>query len=123
MFDFDDPWWPVALLLLLCLWGAEIAIPVKAAFPFFRTAGIYADQTEETEDPQVAIKPLSILWPVLTLCGGGLLLALAFWRRVADPDQHARWDWLMAAVGLSLILGYAMLKMVVKTITTAAGMG
>jgi len=69
MFDFEDPWWAVAIALLLCLWIGETVIVVRAVQPLIGASGQYLDYAQETGEPQLPL-PLSVMWPLAAVFFG-----------------------------------------------------
>lgn len=102
MFDFDDPWWPVSIVLVVILWVMGAVIPVRMVAPRMAAARhfVEADESPEQDAPAPLQRP-SLLLPVLTLIVGLGLVTLSLIKRIKDPVGTERWNWLAAAAGLS----------------------
>ena len=102
MFDCDDPWWLVSVVLVVVLWVMGVVIPVRIMAPRVSVEQHYltADDSPEQDLPAPAPRP-SLLLPVATLLVGLGLVSLSLVRRLQDPVGTARWTWLAAAAGLA----------------------
>ncbi len=112
MFEFDDPWWIVALILLLGLWVVEIAIPVTVTRPSLAAAERYLDYDEQEDEPPP--KRPSIVWPLLAVFFSALLTSLAVYKMITEYEGGTRWQWMAAAGGVTLLGAMVLVRLVAK---------
>lgn len=106
MFDFDDPWWLVAVLLLVGLWVLGAVIPVRLVTPQITAGEHYLTEDDSPEqDAPPPVKPPSLLLPTLDFLLSMGLVALSLTKRMREPEGGTRWMWMAAAAGLSAFWG------------------
>jgi len=102
MFNFEDPWWAVAVVLILILWVMGLVIPVRMAAPAVSTAQHFAEMDETPEqDLPPPHRPPSLVLPVLVFLAGLGLVALSLRKRIAKPEGGNRWTWMACMAGVS----------------------
>lgn len=102
MFDFDDSWWLVAVVLVVVLWIMGAVIPVRMVAPRVSLASHYVDMDEspQQDQPPAPHRP-GLLLPALTFFLGMGLVALSLTKRVHEPEGGSRWVWMAAAAGVA----------------------
>lgn len=102
MFQLDDPWWLVSLVLVVILWVMGAVIPVRILAPRVSVEQHFlnADESPDQDVPPPVQRP-SLLLPVLTLLAGLGVVTLSLIKRINDPEGGARWSWMAAAAGLA----------------------
>ncbi len=112
MFDFEDPWWAVAIALLLCLWIGETVIVVRAVQPLIGASGQYLDYAQETGEPQLPL-PLSVMWPLAAVFFGSVLTSLSVYKAYSEYGTgSSRWLWMTAAGGVTLLWALGLVALV-----------
>lgn len=102
MFDFDDPWWLVAVLLLVMLWVAGAVMPVRLVSPRVSAAQHYVElEDEPSADLPPPPSPPSLLLPVAAFVVSLGVVALSLSKRLNEPEGGSRWTWMAAAAGIS----------------------
>ena len=102
MFDFEDRWWLIAVLLVVLLWVMGAVLPVRMVAPQVSVAEHYVDMDDSPEQ-DVAPPPrrAGVFLPILVFCLGLALTALSLMKRVKEPEGGNRWVWMSAAAGLA----------------------
>ncbi len=105
MFDFDDPWWLGAVILVVVLWVMGAVIPVRMVAPTVGTAQHFVDMDDSPEavyhhpaTPFVATfmgYQNLFDWHDGALCAGDARVPLAVQR----PARHLAWRPEHVAVG------------------------
>jgi hypothetical protein len=117
MFDFDDPWWAMAVVLVLILWIMGAIIPVRI---YGERIGLSRFALEAADDasPEADLPPPprrpSLLLPVLVFLLSLGLMALSLTKRVKEPEGGARWTWLIAAAGMSFFWSIILMTLTVR---------
>lgn len=112
MLDFDDPWWLVAVVLLVVLWVMGAVIPVRMIAPQVSMGQHFLseDDSPEADLPEPVRRP-SLVLPVL-LCVLSLgVVTLSLMKRINEPEGGTRWMWMAAATGLSAFWGMVLIMM------------
>lgn len=122
MFDFEDKWWLVAIVLLTALWIMGVVIPIRMAAPTLSIAERFADLEVDTGDEVLTPpRPASILLPLLNFIVALGLTAGALRKRIVEPEGGTRWVWMCAAAGLSAFWSIILLLMTMRMAQTLAG--
>jgi hypothetical protein len=115
MFDFEDPWWLVSVILVVVLWIMGVVIPVRMVAPTINVAAGYAQLDDDsTEDVPSMPKPPSLVLPVLAFLAGLGLVALSVRKRIAEPEGGNRWTWMACAAGLAAFWGIVLVLITMK---------
>jgi hypothetical protein len=119
MLDLDDPWWLVALVILIGLWVMEVAIPVAIAKPVFAVGNKYADQ--DVDDPDVQPPaPLGPKWPALSSVLSGLFMGMVIWRYIVSRGER-RWMWLSVVAFITFSWALTLIVIAARTAHHLAG--
>jgi hypothetical protein len=115
MFDFDDPWWLIAVVLVVVLWVMGAIIPVRLVAPRVSVEQHFLtnDESPEQDVPPPVQRP-SVLLPTLVFLVGLGLVALSVSKRMNEPEGGNRWMWLAAAAGLSSFWGLLLILFTMK---------
>ena len=102
MLTFDDPWWLVAVVLVVVLWVMGAVMPVRLLAP---TVSVEQHYLTEDESPEQDVPPPlhrpSLVLPCLVFLAGTGLVALSLVKRFNEAESGARWTWMSAAAGLA----------------------
>ena len=110
MFDFDDPWWLVSIVLIAALWVMGAVIPVRMIAPRVSVEKHFLTEDESPEadvPPPVARPSLALPGLVCVLSLG--LITLSLIKRIKEPEGGTRWIWMAAAAGLSAFWGMVLM--------------
>ncbi len=115
MFDFDDPWWLGAVILVVVLWVMGAVIPVRMVAPTVSTAQHYVDMDDSPEQdlPPPPRRP-SLVLPVLVFLASLGLVALSVRKRMIEPEGGNRWTWMACAAGLACFWAVVLVLMTMK---------
>ena len=100
MLDLDDPWWIIAVIVLLGLWVLEVALPVAIAKPVFSVGNRYADDTFEEGADVPRPVPLGPAWPITGAVLSCLFLGMTIWRYFVSRAER-KWMWMTIAAALT----------------------
>jgi hypothetical protein len=115
VFDFDDPWWLGAVILVVVLWVMGAVIPVRMVAPTVGTAQHFVDMDDSPEaDVPPPPRPPSLVLPVLVFLASLGLVALSVHKRIAEPEGGNRWTWLACAAGLAGFWGIVLMLMTMR---------
>ena len=115
MFDFDDPWWLVSVILVVILWIMGAVIPVRMVAPAVSQAQHFVDMDDSPEeDLPPPPRPPSLVLPVLVFFVSLGVVALSIRKRIAEPEGGNRWTWLACAAGLSGFWGIVLVLMTMR---------
>ena len=110
----EDPWWWVAvglligLLILATLTPVYIIKPLAAAMERLAASPPEADLSISGARPGLALPILSI---VTAVC----LVALSGWKIYDEKQSGSRWTWMLVAAGITLMWAMLMLIVTMKT--------
>ena len=115
MFNFEDPWWAAAVVLIVILWVMSLVIPVRLAAPAVSTAQHFTemDETPEQDLPPPHPRP-SLALPVLFFLAGVGLAALSLRKRIAEPEGGNRWTWMACMAGDSCFWAIILIFMTLR---------
>lgn len=115
MFNFDDPWWLVAMIVVVALWVMGMVIPVRLVAPTVSTAQHFVEMDESPQQdlPPPPKRP-SLLLPVVVFVAGLGLVALSLRKRLQEPEGGNRWTWMAAAAGLSCFWSIVLILMTMR---------
>jgi len=115
MFDFDDPWWLVSVILVVVLWAMGMVIPVRLVGPRVAAAEHFAEMDESPEqDLPSPPKPPSLALPILVFVAALGLVALSVRKRIAEPEGGNRWTWMACAAGLAAFWAIILVLMTMR---------
>jgi hypothetical protein len=115
MFNFEDPWWIGAVVLLVILWVMGLVIPVRLAAPAVSEAQHFVDMDDEpAQDLPPPRKPPSLVLPVLVFLASLALIAASIRRRMDEQEGGSRWTWMACAAGLSCFWAIILIFMTMK---------
>ena len=115
MFNFEDRWWAVAVVLLVVLWVMGVVIPVRMAAPAVSSAQHFVDMDDTPEqDLPPPLKPPSLVLPVLVFLAGLGLVALSVRKRMDEAEGGSRWTWMACAAGLSCFWAMVLMLMTMR---------
>lgn len=115
MFDFEDPWWFISVVLVVALWVMGAVIPVRLVAPQVSQARYYVEMDESSpQDIPPPVRHASILLPGLCFAVGLGLVALGVMKRMNEPEGGNRWVWLIAAAGISTFWSLILILMTMK---------
>jgi len=115
VFNFEDRWWLIAVMLVVILWVMGVVIPVRLLTPTLSVEQRYStmDESPEQDVPPPVQRP-GILLPVLVFLLGTGLVALSTAKRANEPEGGDRWTWLAAAAGLSAFWGLVLVMITMR---------
>ncbi len=115
MFDFDDPWWLIAVLVLVGCWVVGVLVPVRMAAgplePLRQYAELDEDMPEEPAPPPV--KP-DLTLPVLAFLASLVMAAVSLRKRIQEPEGGNRWVWMAAAQGIGCFWAFILILWAMK---------
>ena len=115
MFDFDDPWWLVSIVLVVALWVMGMVIPVRMVAPTVSGAQHFVDMDETPEqDLPPPVKPPSLVLPVLVFLVSLGVVALSIRKRMLEPEGGNRWTWMACAAGLACFWAVILVMMTMR---------
>ena len=115
MFDFDDPWWLVSVILVVVLWVMGAVIPVRMVAPTVAGAQHFVDMDDSPEqDLPPPPPPPSLVLPVLTFVAGLGLVALSVRKCITEPEGGSRWTWMACAAGLACFWAVVLMLMTMR---------
>lgn len=102
MFDFDDPWWLVSVLLVVVLWVMGAVIPVRMVAPKVSAGQHFVEMDDSPEqDLPPPPPPPSLVLPIVVFAVALGLVSLSLRKRIAEPEGGNRWTWMACAAGLA----------------------
>lgn len=115
MFDFEDPWWFIAIVVLVGCWVVGVLVPVRMAAAPLQPLRHYADLAEDLteESPPPVTKP-SLGLPVLAFIASLLMATLSLRKRITEPEGGNRWVWMAAAQGAGCCWAFILIMWVLK---------
>ena len=122
MFAEEDPWWWVAVALLIGLLVAEALMPVYLIKPAITTAEQWAAAPPGTELAPVR-KPMGATAPALAIPVALFLAALSAWKMYDEKEIRSRWTWMLVAGAMTLLWAILMLKVTMTVGARLAGTG
>jgi len=113
MFDFEDRWWLVAVVLLVVLWVMGAVMPVRLLAPRMAAQQHFLteDESPEQDAPPPVQRP-SILLPSLVSGFRRGLVTLGIMKRMNEREIGPRGVWMSAAAGL--VAFWAMLLIMIS---------
>jgi hypothetical protein len=115
VFDFDDPWWLIAVVLLVACWIGGILVPVRMASAPLGIAKQYVDVADDTAQQTPPPPPRqSPALPIAVLAASLGLVALSLTKRIYEPEGGNRWLWMCAAAGLAALWAVVLVMLVVR---------
>ncbi len=115
MLDFDDPWWLIAVIVLIGCWVVGVLVPVRMAAAPLQPLRQYADLAEDVveEPPPPAAKP-GLGLPVLAFLASLVMSAISLRKRIQEPEGGNRWVWMAAAQGAGCFWAFILIVWVLK---------
>ncbi len=105
----DDPWWFVAVAVLVAVLVLDVVIPVSLIGPVFTFPGRLADLPDDVLEPLISQSPR--IWvAVLGLVLAVGLAALAIWKTYDERELNSRWIWMSVAAGIVVLWALLMLR-------------
>jgi hypothetical protein len=115
MFNFEDPWWAIAVVLVVVLWVMGVVIPVRMVAPAASSAQHFVEMAESPEqDLPPPRKPPGLVLPVLAFLAALGLIAVSVRKRIAEPEGGDRWTWMACAAGLSCFWAIILMLMTMR---------
>lgn len=109
----EDPWWLVAVGLLIGLLILAALIPVYLIKPMVATVQRLAESPLEAELSPARKSPTVVL-PVLAIGAGVFLSALSVWKIYDERQTNSRWTWMLVAAGMTLLWAILMLQLILR---------
>lgn len=106
----EDPWWYVAMGVLVVLLGLDVSIPVLLVAPVLTLS---IETVEASAPPGQVPGPGSlelVLGGIALLLGGGLL-GLSIWKIYDEQVLNSRWMWILVAAGIASLWSVLLLYM------------
>jgi hypothetical protein len=115
MFDFEDPWWLVAVLVLVGCWVVGVAVPVQMAAAPLQPLRQYADLAEDaTDDQPPPVRKPGLGLPVLAFVASLAMAAISLRKRIQEPEGGNRWVWMATAQGAGCFWAFILILWVMK---------
>ncbi len=109
----EDPWWVVAVGLLIGLLILAALIPVYLVKPMVATVQRLAETPLEAELSPARKSPTVVL-PVVAIGAGVFLSALSVWKIYDERQTNSRWTWMLVAAGMTLLWAILMLQLILR---------
>lgn len=105
----EDPWWPVAVGLLIGLLILAVLMPVCLIKPMVTPVERLADSPLEA-DLALARKPPGVALPILAIMAAVFLSGLSAWKIYDERESGSRWTWMLVTAGTTLLWAILMLQ-------------
>lgn len=122
MITREDPWWWVALGLLIGLLVMDTLIPVYLIKPVV-TAVERIAESPTGADLAPTVKPLGLTMPILALIAATVLVVVSVWKIFEEGETRSRWTWMLVAGGITLLWAILMLKLTLSVGARFVGTG
>lgn len=115
MFDFEDPWWLIAVVVLVGCWVVGVLVPVRMAATPLQPLRQYVDLADDTTDepPPPAAQP-GLGLPLLALLASLAMAAVSLRKRLQEPEGGNRWVWMATAQGAGCFWAFILIIWVMK---------
>ena len=118
----EDPWWWVAVGVLIGLLIMAALMPVGLIKPVVTATARLAASPEEAEIALAAQAP-GVALPILAVLAGLFLAGLSAWKIYDEQQSSSRWTWMLVAAGITLLWATLMLQMTIKIGARLVGAG